>query len=712
MLIKSPRITRALVFLTGWFVGVVNAQVSATPLTSVLPEVRVRATPSADAQAAYQPRLQGAATFLERPILDTPFQVNVFSERLFTDQLARGLNDISRNDPATVPSTGVGLGTFETVNIRGFELHNWSGYRRDGLMFANQAQTPIENKERVEIIKGLSALRYGFTNPGGVVNWVLKRPTAQPLARLNLNVNQFGAIGAHVDLGGRTGPDSAFGYRFNAVAERESLYVDDVDGRRYMASVFLDWRLSPNLVLEFETEYQDREIKVQPTIGFTSFPVGQARVPLDIDPARFWGQQWGVYPTRTHNTSARLLYSLTPDWSLRAAVQYSDLWRDQRAPGIRARTLQRDNSFEVTTFFAPDQYRRALTTETVLEGRLRTGSVLHEVAFGHAYMDHRIGGTASRSLNLGFSSLVNPRPVPAPNVDPGPVFEQLRQIERAWFAANYVTFSPEWSGFLGIRRTTPHYRTFNAAGATTAVYDRSATSPSAGLVFKPRPDISLYISGATGIEQGGTAPVGTTNAGQVLPPLESRQWEVGAKADVLAGLTLSGAYFRINKGLEYTDPATNTFVQDGRQLHRGLEFSFTGSLTGSLRAVGGFMLLDPEVARTGNLALIGKRPVSAPTHTASIFLDHDIAALPGWSVSGGLLRVSRRAVDANNTLFIPAFTRFDLGTRYVTTLMGRKTTLRAFVENVTDERYFSTASFGAMVFGSPRAARASATIDF
>ncbi|TDY43342.1 putative PepSY-like transmembrane protein [Paraburkholderia rhizosphaerae] len=38
----------------------------------------------------------------------------------------------------------------------------------------------MEDKERVEVLKGASALYYGFTVPAGIVNMVMKRPAIEP----------------------------------------------------------------------------------------------------------------------------------------------------------------------------------------------------------------------------------------------------------------------------------------------------------------------------------------------------------------------------------------------------------------------------------------------------------------------------------------------------------------------------------------------------
>ncbi len=66
---------------------------------------------------------------------------------------------------------------------------------------------------------------------------------------------------------------------------------------------------------------------------------------------------------------------------------------------------------------------------------------------------------------------------------------------------------------------------------------------------------------------------GDSNRGEVLPPLVSKQYEVGAKYDINPNLLLSTALFRIEKANQYSDLATPipSYVQDGLQVHNGVE---------------------------------------------------------------------------------------------------------------------------------------------
>jgi iron complex outermembrane receptor protein len=699
-------------FLSGVFAGSPGWALGQTDAEQVLPTVSVQA-PEAGRAESLRGTEASVGSFGAQPILDTPAQVNVVTREVMRLQEARSLGDLARNDPAVTPS-GSTLGFFDAVTIRGFELNNWSGYRREGLMYPNQFQVPLENKEQVEILKGVTALRYGFTNPGGVVNYVLKKPTERDLREARLFANGFGGFGLHGDIGGRLGQDRRIGYRINAVTEEERTYVDEVRGPRRMISGYFDWRLTDRLLVEADVEYQRRDLVQNTNIGIASFAPGvRPFVPTSVGPRAFLGQSWGVYPTETTTYSARFRYELSDRWSLRSAIQYTDAVRDQRAASIRAGSLQANGEFDVTTFYNLDQTRRPLGSETVLEGDFETFGIQHRVAAGFSTLDHKIGFGSSVSPVLGTSNVFAPRAVSAPVLpNAPPSILAVRQRERGVFVADTIRLSERWSVLAGVRHTEPDYRNYNTTtGAESSRYDRSAVTPSYAVLFKPQPDMTVYASYSEGLEQGGTAPVTAINANEVLTPLLSRQAEVGYKVDFRRGFSVSSALFRIDKGLEFVD-AGNRYVQDGRQINQGFEVSLAGALSRQWRAVAGLMLLDAEVEKTGNAALVGKRPVNVPDRQANLFLSHLPGWLPGLTLSGGILHVGDRPVDATNTLFVPSYTRFDFGVAYRTRLSGANVSLNAYLENVTDRTYFSSVSFSQFQFGAPRSLRLSAAMTF
>ena len=66
----------------------------------------------------------------------------------------------------------------------------------------------------------------------------------------------------------------------------------------------------------------------------------------------------------------------------------------------------------------------------------------------------------------------------------------------------------------------------------------------AGIVIKPVEHLALYVNYTAGLTDGGTAPVGVSNAFQTMSPFKSKQLEAGVKVD-WGNMVTQAAVFQI-----------------------------------------------------------------------------------------------------------------------------------------------------------------------
>ncbi len=90
----------------------------------------------------------------------------------------------------------------------------------------------------------------------------------------------------------------------------------------------------------------------------------------------------------------------------------------------------------------------------------------------------------------------------------------------------------------------------------------------------------------------------------------------------------------------------------------------------------------------------------------------DLPGLTGVTATSKLIRTGSQYADEANTLKVDAWTRLDLGLRYTMPLRDSTLTWRATVENVTNEKYWASATGGYLTQGDPREFTLSATYDF
>jgi iron complex outermembrane recepter protein len=118
--------------------------------------------------------------FGDVPLKDVPISATVVGREQLQSSGARRLADLTQFD-ASVSDAYNSPGYWDYISVRGFTLDNRYNFRREGLPISAETSIPLDNKERVEILKGTSGIQAGTSAPGGLVNYVVKRPTLQNL---------------------------------------------------------------------------------------------------------------------------------------------------------------------------------------------------------------------------------------------------------------------------------------------------------------------------------------------------------------------------------------------------------------------------------------------------------------------------------------------------------------------------------------------------
>ena len=666
---------------------------------------------------------QSGATFGNRDLVDIPLSVTAITQEVLIDQQVRQLGDLVRNDPSVLVTNPLGLN--ETINIRGFALDNSSSYRRENLIFQNQAQSPFENKAAVEIIKGPAAIRYGFTPPGGIINYVLKKPTDEPYTFLQLFGDSNGSIGLHGDFGGKL--NEKFGYRVNAVVAREATFVDGLAGPRQLFSAFFEWEILENLRVDIEAEYQYRELESQASIRTNSFdesvtPEQRRQLIENFDRTTFIGQEWGTYPTRSFINSLGVSYEISENWSFQARIQHMNLIRDQKDGRIDPGTLQANGDFEVTTFFDPAQVRDPISMEGFINGNFNTFGLEHNVSFGGAYSRNPLSFSSSGgniSVAIGTSNIFNPVQYDFPGTGdiPTPTSGLTRNsivfTQHAFFVTDFIKVANSLELLAGVRYTNQKNEdVFNPSSTLQTSYEDDVIVPNFGIIYTPVENWNIYGSYSLGITNGVQVPNDADNFGEdvFLDPVETEQFEFGLKAEVFKEGLLTAAYFNVDQPLALIDDS-NIFRYGGSQRHRGVEVTLAGQISDAARVIVGGLYLDAEIDNPSEPELNGKRPASIPEFQTNIFVDYRLP-IDGLDVNAGLYYTGDRFADDPNTFEVDGYTRLDLGARYRFNIQNAKMTARLNVRNVTNADFVEGLAFGLFAFGAPATAIFSLTAEF
>jgi len=659
----------------------------------------------------FTPYTVEAGTFRGADIMDVPSTVNVITREVLELQAAGGLYDAVRNT-AGVTRQQNGGETWDQLVIRGIAVENRANYRLNGsLPMMNFSQVPMENKERVEVLKGATALYYGFTSPAGVVNFVTKRAGSKPVTSTALVVDDKGSTNASVDVARRFGANGNVGVRVNGAGGTLGSHMDGVgNGNRAFASVALDWQVSPRLRLKADLEYDRRRVTEQAGVNLPTAVDGVIALPRPVDARRAIGPDWALFKTETKNAQLRADYAVGDDWVLTVEAGHAETARDRNLAIFRF-----TNNAAVATGagrIAGNMQHLDVDADMLRAeafGTVATGTVRHELTFGASRNDKGQAPIYQASYTIPVQNLYQPvllsglQGVAVGAVPTTPTTAALDSRDTGLYAVDRITLSPQWQFIAGARAV----RFTSDQGANR--YAVSKTTPMAALVYRPAADLSFYGSAAQGLEEGETAPTGSSNQGERLAPGVSRQKELGLRWRAPNGTLLQLAWFDIERPGYYTN-AANRFTADGEQRYRGVELSAQGQLTRTVAWQASAQAIDPAFHDIG-AAYDGKLPENAARQTASAFLSWEVPGLAGLSVNGGAYYTGRRPVNDLNQGFIGGTTLFSAGARYVTQLAGRRTSWQLNVDNAFEKRYWAGAGTR-LAAGLPRTVKLTAKVDW
>jgi iron complex outermembrane recepter protein len=641
----------------------------------------------------------GIAGFGNVPLADLPMQVDVTSAEQMKDLGIRRLSDIARID-ASVGDGYNAEGYYDLLSVRGFVIDNRFNYRRDGLPINAETSIPLDNKSRIEVLKGTSGMLAGIGSPGGMVNLVVKRPTDAPIREGFIGWRQNGSVLGATDLSDRFGEQREFGLRLNAAYEHIDPQTYVAEGSRYLLALAGDWRVNAHTVLEAEIENSRRS---QPSVpGFSVLgsvvpEPGNPRINLNNQP---WSQP-SVFNATTG--SIRLRQKIDTQWNWVAQAATQQLKTDDRIAfpyGCSAENLYdrycSDGTYDLYDFRSENERRRSSVVDLALNATLLTGSVRHALTVGLQYnqVNNRFQGQAFNFAGTGNvqGTLFTP---PAPEQTGTNTNREARSTEA--YLRDAIAFDEQTTLWLGLRATRQSVDTVRTDGSEATGYSQNYNAPWLALSHRLVGGTMLYASWGTGYEPD-LAPNNPRylNRGELLPALRSQQFELGIKGGLENGEWSVAAFDTdrpVSGDIGNCDVDDScTWARDGSAVHRGVEAGIAARY-GAWFLGGGAMALHARREDSANANLNGLRPTNVPAYTLKLQLGYRVSEIPGLELLANGLYESERIVMPDNSLSIPSVTRLDLGLRYEQPLAKGTLVWRAGVENVNNQNAWRESPF-------------------
>ncbi|WP_422843321.1 TonB-dependent siderophore receptor [Acidovorax sp. M2(2025)] len=610
-----------------------------------------------------------SATKTDTPLIETPQAISVVTR----DQMeAQGVQTLRQ---VTAYTAGAVSNYFDsrqdTFKARGGDVTQYLDGMVRFIGYWNDTRPDPYTLERVEFLRGPSSVLYGQGSVGGVLNLTSKRPQAEPMREVQVQLGNHARKQIAADMTGKLTQDGDWLYRLVAVGRDSGTQVDHVPDDRVVIAPTVTWKPSAATSLTLQLAHQ--KDKSGSLIGFfpwqgTQLPNNYGRIPTSTfisEPG------WDRYNSESTSWGYLFSHQIDNAWTVRqnlrrslSDVDYRTLYTSFTAnaalgrparPVFNAdnRTVLRDASWTLGN-------ARMLLIDTQVEGKLRWSDTEHTVLGGLDAQRNHWGQQSWRAVAPSID-VYNPvygsfTPPSASALARMPSVEQ-RQL--GFYAQDQIKWG-RWTATLGLRHDNAQSDT---EGRPAAAADDKAWTKRAGVTYQMDGGWAPYIGYSESFQPLG----GADFYGTPFKPQRGEQWEAGVKWQPPGrGIAAFAAVYQLReKNRKTSDPGNPlNSLQIGEVKVRGLEAEVQASLARQWDFTLAYAFTDAKISRS-NAGDQGTPVPSTPRHTASAWVSHRFASTGrgGWTVGAGL-RYTGSQWSGNSAITTPAATLADAMVAY------------------------------------------------
>ena len=682
------------------------------------------------------------------------------------------------------------LGAFQRYSVRGTSdaVVAINGVRDERSLINNVPFGDLSSVESIEVIKGPASVLSGHSVMGGVINIIQKKTTEDFTANAKITYGSWNIKQSTIGFGGKLyGPvnyranlhySTGDGYR-NVGADRfsglyaigseigKTGYLDasiSFNDDRYRTEIGSAPLMPGDIFLTATDQLYATSNSLNPMADYHTTYNDLANNKMrrrNIDLSVQYTQQltkWMNLRERFTYGHSNLDYSAVEKMSYRTSTKPVYDWYYVNSKGVKTYVELDSLKSGSPLCFNPDT--RGWTNTFDLTGKFATGGFEHSYTLGwnYSFFDYtQYNGYASDDVwGPGVNQML---PLNNPHTvrnwwDSKVSAVNIRQyLTNGIYLHDVIAINEQWKGMLSGRldlydykRATAttndgrqHYNDENRTDWNSV--KTSAFTYRAGVVYLPRPSVSLYLSASSYfkplvtffnaetiyLDRDGNRFDPDAEGGQVYRPEEGNQAELGVRYNLRKVLEINASVFYINKynvvkslGTmdEEVDGAVVTKTvqgQVGRAMSKGFDMDITYRPLPTLQFAAGWGWSDyrlrkanvnledwPDFSETTNI-----RATGIPRTTLYLYGDYTVprGILENLSfhLSGTYTDRIYRSI-ADNTYY-PSLFLFDMGAYYT---IKKQIRLSFLLNNVFDKEYFVKTT----TLGKPRNFKASIAYTF
>lgn len=586
---------------------------------------------------------------------------------------------------ATVGINQVGL--YSPYQTRGFDLISSGGASRiDGFYF-HPAALPSESLVSGSSINvGIAATALDLPLPTGVVGYRLRDPGQKSSLSVTAGTRGFGSPSVEA-LGSLVTDDGKLGLVAHTFISPEENWSNGQEGARYEAGAVARWSPAPGTRLRvfggISRQSNDGDLAVLPDGAVT---------PPPLRTRHNYSADWARSRSTSGNFGA-LVEHRTGNWLLGASAIRST--RDSSRADTTVLSIDGAGRVSSTLYHTPEADARSDSTELKAFRTFNFAGAAHRV--GLAYRQRYSISRRADAIAVpagSFNIRDNPVAVAQP-IFPTNAPLSRDQVNQSILSATYeLSVDDDFELRLGAHRNRYKKSFRDTRGEQSEQLDKSVLY-SASALWNPTSRFHIFASYVAGLEESGIAPDAALNRGAVLPPVEARQYEVGARFDLTSRLGFILAGFDIRKPI-YGLRSDSIYAPVGTVRHRGIEASLTGQLTATTTVVLGANVVQARLSgEQVDSGLVNRDAPGVSSFNATIAFEQKLT--DRWSIDTYILYEGARRRDNRSTAELAAVPFGYLGTRYDVKLGGAEVSLRAQVVNMFNRKGYYATPYGSLV---------------
>ena len=600
--------------------------------------------------------------------MDLPQSVQVLSQKLISDQAARQTTDLYRS------ISGVTQFSYSDVTARGFRQDQaiYDGVQGDP--FSEFGIPQLFNIERVEVLKGPTGMLYGAGQPGGLLNYITKKPKFDNTTKVALFSGNESLFGGFFDSTGSINKSKTLAYRVAAYHQNKDSFRNHADEENTILSTSLTWLLNDNIDLTFQYDHIEQELGGSRLRGVPVDDNGNFLTDISYnanEKTDFQHLEADVFQvianveisTNLTNTTVFRAFSNERtqeyhenlglvgdlDEGTKSAVlpllNFLGFPAEDSAMLRQFRDQKRNNDeWSVTTDFVYEA--KFIGMEHTLLGGMNYSEIDKKEDLKYSDLIDTSGlidfSNPNSSLHVATIDILNPLYVSDTSAytrltaDFGSNNTKKNQL--GLYLQDQVRINEQWIVIAGLR--FDKYEDENIE--TNVKINDEKVSPRIGAIYQPNNNTSIFANRSKGFSP--QVDLTVSAAENVFSPETSIQHEIGIKNQWLEGNlhTTFTAYHIVKEDLTVSNPdfieGTNTAeqLQIGEVTSKGIEVDIVGDITENWTGTINYAYNDATITGESPESIsnaVGDEFVNAPDHTLGIWTRY---ALPSLSSSFAL----------------------------------------------------------------------------